>query len=155
MRLRAQSAANYSFVDMIVGCSVSEVFSCCCRETPEQKAVEDDLADAMKTPPTLGKADRTMPAAAKACDPDFSVCPSSTEKRGAVCVATGGYVGPCAPEMPVLSMTADQAFAFARACKVTFPCVGAEGSASFLSLPVGYMDLPAEAVADSSLTFSV
>jgi CPW-WPC domain-containing protein len=130
-------------------------YACCCRETPEQKALEDDLADAMKTPSTIGKGDRTMPAAANICDPDFSVCPSSTEKKGVVCVATDRYVGPCAPEMPVLSMTADQAFAFARACKVTFPCVGAERSASFLSLPAGYMDLPAEAVADSSLVSSM
>ncbi len=96
-----------------------------------------------------------MPATTKACDPDFSVCPSSTEKKGVVCVATDSYVGPCAPEMPVLSMTADQAFAFARVCKVTFPCVGAQRGASFLSLPVGYMDLPAEAVADSSLVHAM
>ena len=122
-----------------------------CRESPEQKAVEAALAEAMKTQPTLGNADRTMPAAAKACEPDFSVCPSETEKQGAVCIATAVYVGACAADMQVLSMTANQAFAFARVCNVSFPCVGAAGGSSFLSLPVGYMDLRAEAGAESGL----
>ena len=85
----------------------------------------------------------------KACEPDFSVCPSGTEKQGSLCVAADSYTGPCAAEMPVLSMTAEQAFAFSRVCKVAFPCAGA---ANFLALPVGYMDLPAETVMDIQST---
>ena len=109
------------------------------------------MAIAMQTPPEIGKADRTMPSATKACEPDFSACPLNTEKKGAVCVATASYTGPCISEMPVPSMTPEQAFAFSRACKVTFPCASAERSASFLSLPAGYLDLPAEAVMVTSL----
>ena len=149
--LPAAPSAPRDFKQNMVGAPSGLSLHSCCRLTPEEKSIEEAVAAAMQTPPTIGKADRTMPSAAKACEPDFSACPLNTEKKGAVCVATESYTGPCASEMPVLSMTPEQAFAFSRACKVTFPCAAAEKSASFLSLPVGYLDLPAEAVMVASL----
>lgn len=95
------------------------------QSTEEQKAAEDALAVAMKSPSHIGKPDRTMPnkiASEIACLPDFFRCPKSWKKQGVLCFAPADYSGKCSTTLDLSSMNTEQKQAAAQQCKFEFEC---------------------------------
>jgi len=91
--------------------------------TEEQQAAEDALREAMASPSRIGQPDRsTHNEAPSACLPDFSKCPKGWNEGGALCIASGGYAGPCAAEQDLRGKSIEQKLAFANACSASFPC---------------------------------
>ena len=59
------------------------------------------------------------------CQPDMSGCPKGWETVGGLCIAGGGYGGPCAKQLDLSSLGAGEKAALARVCGLAFPCSAA------------------------------
>ena len=79
-----------------------------------------------------------MPAPLGSCQQDFTACPVDWRQKGTLCYADASYSGcrvvrharvhfliergPCNPVFDPSDMGDEQKFAYARQCKVDFPC---------------------------------
>lgn len=93
-------------------------------ETREEATIRGDIAEAMRSPSVLGKPVRSMPRSEQVlkCLPDLSACPEGWSRNGALCFASAGYSGPCISPVAIDALAAPEKMAYARQCKVSFPC---------------------------------
>lgn len=83
-----------------------------------------EITSAMSSPAQLGAPVHEMPVPAGGCQKDSSACPLGWRSKGVLCYAGASYAGPCAPVYDQSDMSEEARFAFARQCKVEFPCQG-------------------------------
>lgn len=92
--------------------------------TAEERALHAEILSAMASPSKLGTPPHEMPAPLGSCQQDFTACPVDWRQKGTLCYADASYSGPCNPVFDPSDMGDEQKFAYARQCKVDFPCQG-------------------------------
>lgn len=92
--------------------------------TAAERALQQQLAQAMSSPSTVAKADRESVSLVSepACAPDPSKCPVAWVQRGLSCQAPEAYRGPCPRRISVNGLSIEQTLAMAAYCDVDLPC---------------------------------
>lgn len=92
--------------------------------TDAEKALEKEIASAMKAPLQVGSPE--LPEAASeqfTCLPDLNRCPQKWNTHGAsLCTAGESYQGPCKSPVSLTGMGTEERLAFAKYCGVEFHC---------------------------------
>ena len=84
-----------------------------------QRSIDAELESAVASPSQTGSA---LDDQSDTCFPDLSGCPVGWTTQGGLCVAEGGYDGPCATSLSLGGLGAPEKLALARVCGLAFPC---------------------------------